>query len=271
MKKYLIISLFFILAGCASLAPHSGYKYTGSVVEYLYPDAKEAPRMQPTTTHLRPPVRVGIAFVPGVGAALSEMDKNLLLERIRSFFTSYEFIAAIDIIPSQYLRPKGGFINLEQAARLLNIEVVALVSYDQVQFNDPNLLSILYWSIIGAYIIHGDQFDIQTMVDASVFDVTSRKLLFRAPGESRIKGSAPLVGFSEQARKARLEGFNQAVESLIPQLTRELELFRERIKTDISVRVEHKPGYAGSGDSGWLGVGISLLLAWLGWRGLRRQ
>lgn len=259
----LIAVLALVLAGCASWFPQGGTKQAGSIVDYLYPDAKEPPQLQPSVTYLRPPVRVGIAFVPGGGwgAGLPEPDKAKLLERVKASFAQYAFIGNIEVIPTQYLRPKGGFANLEQVARMFNVEVVALLSYDQVQFNDTNALSVLYWTIIGAYVIHGDQYDIQTMVDASVFDVRSRKLLFRAPGTSQIKGSASLAGFSERARAARLDGYNKAVEELIPRLQAELESFKERIKKDAGFKIENKPGYAGGGDLGWLSLLVALTLA----------
>ena len=262
MITALIAGLALALAGCASWYPQQGAKQAGSIVDYLYPDAKEAPQMEPTVTYLRPPVRVGIAFVPGGGwqAGLPEADRTKLLERVKASFARYGFIGNIEVIPTQYLREKGGFTNLEQVARMFNVEVMALLSYDQVQFNDSNALSVLYWTIIGAYVIHGDQYDIQTMVDASVFDVRSRKLLFRAPGTSQIKGSASMAGFSERARAGRLEGYNKAVDELIPQLQSELEGFKERIKNDANFKVENKPGYTGGGDLGWLGVVLALAL-----------
>jgi rhombotail lipoprotein len=214
-------------------------------------------------TYLRPPVRVGIAFVPGSGsgAVLSETEKLKLLERVKTSFSAHAFIGTIDIIPTTYLRPQGGFANLEQVARMFNVEVVALISYDQVQFNDTNALAVLYWTIVGAYLIHGDQYDVQTLVDASVFDVRSHKLLFRAPGTSQVKGSASMAGFSERARLARAEGYNLAVDDLLPRLQAELDQFRARLKTDTAFKVENKAGYSGGGDLGWLGLALAGVLA----------
>lgn len=259
----LCAGLALVLSGCASWFPQQGVKQAGSIVDYLYPDAKEPPQLKPSVTYLRPPVRVGIAFVPGAGwgAGLPEAEKTKLLERVKAAFAQYDFIGNIEVIPTQYLREKGGFANLEQVARMFNVEVMALISYDQVQFNDSNALSVLYWTIIGAYLIHGDQYDIQTMVDASVFDVNSRKLLFRAPGTSQVKGSASLAGFSERARAARQAGYDKAVEDLIPRLQAELGGFRERIRNDVNFRVENKPGYTGGGDLGWLGALFAFSLA----------
>ena len=269
----LIVALAAVLlSSCAFMTSSRGVKQAGSIVDYLYPDAKEAPAMTPTVTRLRPPVRVGIAFVPGSGwgNGLSEASRMKLLERVRDSFARHPYIGKIEIIPTQYMRPRGGFNNLEQVARMFDVEVVALLSYDQVQFNDSNALSVLYWTIIGAYVIHGDQYDVQTMLDASVFDVQSRKLLFRAPGTSQVKGSASLAGFSEKARAAQTEGYNAAVDQLIPNLQAELDNFRERIKHDANYQVENKQGYKGGGAMDWASLALVALLAVMAWR-LRRR
>lgn len=266
MKKIqlLIVVIMLIgISGCASWLANNGTKQVGSIVDYLYPDVKEAPQLKTGITYLRPPVRVGVAFVPGGawGAGLPEPEKLKLLERVKAAFSQQAFIGAIEIIPTTYLQPKGGFTNLQQVARMFNVEVVALLSYDQVQFNDTNALSVLYWTIVGAYVIHGDQYDIQTLVDASIFDVRSQKLLFRAPGVSQVKGSASMAGFSERARSARIEGYDKAVADLIPKLQAELDAFKERIKSDSAFKVENKPGYSGGGSFDWLLFALVFILA----------
>jgi len=260
MKKFLMLAVIVgavaITSGCTSFGAQRGAKQTGSIVDYLYPNASAPPQMRSEVTTLRPPVRVGIAFVPGGGwgGGLPETERLKLLERVKAAFSGRDYIGAIEVIPTTYLQPKGGFTNLEQVARMFNVEVVALLSYDQVRFNDSNALSVLYWTIIGAYVIHGDQYDVQTLVDASIFDVHSRKLLFRAPGTSQIKGSASMARLSEQSRAAQIEGYNKAVDELIPRLQGELDNFRERIKSDGAFKVENKPGYRGGGAFGWLGL-----------------
>lgn len=262
-----------LLSSCASMSYNRSIKQTGSIVDYLYPDAKSAPAMTPTVTRLRPPVRVGIAFVPGAGwgNGLPETARMKLLERVRDSFSKHPYIGKIEIIPTQYMRARGGFTNLEQVARMFDVEVVALLSYDQVQFNDSNALSVLYWTIIGAYVVHGDQYDVQTMLDASVFDVQSRKLLFRAPGTSQVKGSASWAGFSEKSRAAQTEGYNAAVDQLVPNLQAELDNFRERIKHDANYQVENKEGYKGGGAMGWFMLALAALLAGVAWMQKRRE
>jgi rhombotail lipoprotein len=259
-----VVVLLVVLSGCASmLGPPSSTKHAGSVVDYLYPDAKAAPQLQPEVTHLRPPVRVGVAFVPGCACGdgePTEAQKTKLLVQVKDSFSKYGYIGSIEIVPSSYLRTRGGFENLDQVSRMFNVEVIALVSYDQIQFNDTNSLAVLYWTIVGAYVIHGDKYDVQTLVDASVFDIGSRKLLFRAPGSSEVKGSASMAGFSEHTRVAQGEGYQKAVDQMIPALHAELGNFKERIKSDAAFKIENKPGYSAAGDVGWLGLIVALSL-----------
>lgn len=256
----LALPALLVLGGCASMFDHGGKRQAGSIVDYLYPDAKEPPNMAPSVTRLRLPVRVGIAFVPGAGrgAGPQEAAQTQLLERVKASFSQVDYIGSIEVIPSAYLRPRGGFANLDQVARMFNVDVIALVSYDQIRFNDTNRLAVLYWTVVGAYLIKGDQYDVQTMVDAAVFDVRSRKLLFRAPGTSQVKGSATMAGYGREVRGAASSGYAQAVEQMIPQLQAQLAGFRERARSDPGIQVERSDGKRGAGGMGWA---MALLLA----------
>ncbi len=267
-----LLALLALAGGCASTFPHREVKQSASIVDYLYPKASEAPRLEPGPAVLRPPVRVGLAFVPSGPRArvLPETERLKLLEQVRAAFSRHDYVGTIEIIPSQYLQAGGGFANLEQVARLFDVEVMAMVSHDQVQFNDSNALAVLYWTIVGAYVVHGDQYDVQTMVDVSVFDVASRRLLFRAPGTSQVKGSASLASFGERSRGAQVEGYGLAVAQMIPQLQAELDRFRERVKTDAAFKVEHRAGYRGGGGVGWPAL-VLCLLPGAGWLASRRR
>lgn len=266
-----------LLGGCAAFSQMFNATQqkgqSGSVVEYLYPQATKSPELVPGVTTLRPPIRVGVAFTPGgsLSGSMSEAQKVRMLDRVRQAFKDLPYVASIEVIPGQYLRPRGGFDNLTQAARLLNVEVVALLSYDQVQLNEQNNWSILYWTLVGTYVVKGDRYDVQTMMDAAVFDVASRKLLFRAPGTSQVKGDATMMALSQESRRAREEGFDRALDELLPNLRAELERFRERIKTDAAVRVEPTAAYRGGGALGPLDGVLWLVAGGLAWRAARRR
>jgi rhombotail lipoprotein len=240
----------FCLSGCASMAGPRESKQSASIVDYLYPKATQAPQLATGITYLKPPIRVGIAFVPNAAGArtLPETEKIKLMDRVKVAFSGQAYIGSIDIIPSQYLKAAGGFDNMNQVARMFNVDVMAMVSYDQVQFTDSNSLSFLYWTVIGAYVVHGNEHDTQTMLDISVFDVASRQLLMRAPGTSQVKGGGNLANFSERSRAARTEGYNKAADQLIPALQTEIQSFRERLKTSDKIRVEPRAGYQGGGQ-----------------------
>jgi rhombotail lipoprotein len=190
-----------------------------------------------------------------------------LLERVKAAFSQYDYIGSIEVIPNTYLLPHGGFANLEQVARMFDVDVIALVSYDQIRFNDTNRLAVLYWTVVGAYLVKGDQYDVQTMVDAAVFDVRSHKLLFRAPGLSQVKGAATMAGYGKEVRGAQSDGYVQAADQMIPQLQAQLASFKERVKSDPGIQVEHRPGGRGAGDVGW--TAALLLAGFAAWMGRR--
>lgn len=273
---FLILLLLFALTGCAEYFGRSQSRYTSSVVDYLYPEKEIA--AIPAVPHLSLPLNVGIAFVPESGASaknwLNRKEKTDLMERISSEFRTLPFIKNIEMIPTDYLTDGGGFGNLDQIKTMYGIDVIALISYDQVQHTDEGLLSISYWTIIGAYAVKGEKNDTSTMVDAVLYDIPSRKMLFRAPGTSRIKASSTLVNLSEQLRKNSREGFQLAANNLIENLRAELERFRKKVKEmPESYAIEHKPGYKITGG-GSLGAVYALSLLFLGgcalWSGGKR-
>lgn len=129
---------------------------------------------------------------------LTEVTKSVLLEKVADNFRKHEFVSEIEVIPSAYLTTGGGFSNLEQIQTMYGIDVIALVSYDQVQFTDEGTLSLTFWTLIGAYVISGEKNDTSIMLNTVVYDIQSKKMLFRAPGTSNVKGSATPVNLSEQ-------------------------------------------------------------------------
>ncbi len=141
------------------------------------------------------------------------------------------------------MQPGGGFGNLDRIAALLKLDVVALISFDQVQNAGATGWSFFYWTGIGAYVVEGDQYDILTSVETTVFDIKSRRLLMRAGGISNIKGAATMVGFSERAREARTRGFDEALREMVDKLHSEVKSFRERAPKDPNIRLILPPGY----------------------------
>jgi rhombotail lipoprotein len=237
-----------LISGCTSYFPRNRAHQSGSVVSFLFP--KEQPRVQtPVLPVLDLPLRVGIAFVPETQtsrASFSEMQKQRLLGRVADKFRTLPFVQAIEVVPAAYLRPGGGFENLDQLRSLLGIDVIVLLSYDQVQFTDHNVLSLAYWTIVGAYVFTGDHNDTQTLMEATVYDIASRSFLFRAPGVDRTKGLGALAYQQQQLRKASSESLDKATADLTKNLDTALAQFQQTVKEGrTNVKITHKPGYTG--------------------------
>ena len=274
-KATLALVAAALLAGCHAFNNPSSRHHSSSVVNYLYP-SQTGRVEEPAIPVLSLPLKVGVAFVPEdagrnqyavASGPLAENQRVALINAVSESFKQFPFVKSIEVIPSAYLRPKGGFANLEQVRSMFGVDVVALLSYDQVQFTDAGLLSLTYWTLVGAYVVQGERNDTQTMLDAAVYDIKSRKLLFRAPGLSRVQHSATPINLSEQLRKDRDAGFTAASTNMVANLHRELELFRERAKqSPEEIKIVRQPGYTGAGSLGGMEVvlagGLGVFYFW---------
>jgi len=271
IKSILILAvLSSLLLGCAGQQNRS----KSSVVDYLYPKSSDVV-IQPSIPTLNVPLNVGVAFVPAarssssgmnfwtsnynVNNGISEIEKRKFLETISAHFKQHEFINKIEVIPSAYLKPEGSFTNLDQIKTMYGVDVIALVSYDQTQFTDENFLSFSYWTVVGAYVVSGEKNDTSTLVDTVVYDIKSRKMLFRAPGTSQIKGSATPINLSKKLRVDSAQGFQVAFDQMITNLDTELGQFRQRLKDNpAEAKVVYQKGYGGGSLNWVLMIGLIL-------------
>jgi len=270
------LTLFvIIISGCAALSEGRKSRQASSVVDFLYPDKSDVV-VTPAIPRLSLPMNVGIAFVPSTSGRYTNYDLNTkqkmsLMESIADDFKKYEFIKNIELIPTEYLRQAGSFDNLDQIKTMYGVDVMVLLSYDQVQYTDEGFISLTYWTIVGAYIFEGEKNDTSTMIDAAVYDISSRKMLLRAPGVSQVKGSATYVNLSEELRADSHQGFELAADDLVVNLQSELERFKKKIKEmPEEVKVVYSKGYSGGGNLGGGFTLIFFLLAGMaGWYGRR--
>lgn len=263
-----------LLAGCAMFTNSNEHREASSVMDYLYPKKNSSHIDTPTVPQLSLPLRVGVAFVPEHANGrpnnymswesdrFTEKQKMALMKQVSDSFKKYSYVQSIQLIPSTYLTPQGGFENLDQLRQMFGIDVIALLAYDQAQFTDEGWASFTYVTVVGAWVVPGERNDTKTMMDAVVYDIASRKLLFRAPGVSQIQASATPVNLSEELRDDSQRGFEQAATNMVVALQVELAGFKDRVKSSPEeFKVTAKPGYTGIGAGAIDGLDLALLSA----------
>jgi rhombotail lipoprotein len=271
---FLGVIVMFDLTGCADLAClgscHRHAQNSTSLVEFLYPTGLTPPATD-TQPELHLPLRVGLAFLPSAGIeaenGLDAAHKEALLEAIRKRFISRKFVADIVVIPDYYLRGNAGFEGLQGVQRLYSVDLMALVSYDQVAHEDDNNWSIGYVTIVGAYVLKGTRHDVSTLVDLAVVDPATHSLVLRAGGFDTRGGNVSLVRESVELRNAATAGYDAATLQMIEHFDEALRKFESDVhEGKANVRVVSNRGASGGGSLGWFTLGSLLPLVLIGWR-----
>ena len=229
------VLLMPLLAGCVGSLPST--RRVNSALDFLYPEGVDGPRPSSEVT-LRLPLRVGIAFAParqqgthqGIDP-ISEGQKQRLLEEVAAAFRATPAVGQLTVVPSTYLQPGGGFANLDRLRASFGLDLVALVSYDQAQFTESSRASWSYLTVVGALLIDGERNDTRTVMDAVIYDIPSRALLFRAAGESTVKGRSGPYTVARKRRLQAVEGFERATEPLIANLRSALDEFERQARS----------------------------------------
>ena len=265
LTALMLVILATTLAGCGLVNCrhcNSESRNSSSLVDFLYPNGARPPANN-SIPALQLPVRVGLAFLPTRGttaAGLEAARREALLDRIRQRFASRKFVSQIVIVPDYYLSGSRGFDGLNGVQRLYNIDVLALVSYDQVSYRDDNSWALGYLTIVGAYVMKGTRHDVTTLMDLAVVDPASRSILLRAGGTDERHGTTTLVSESRQTRESRTEGFDQATNQLIDHFDTALTQFEADVREGkANVRVTDHDGRAVSGGGGsfdWLWLAV---------------
>src|ERR1700677_1609723 len=259
---WLGLAMIFGLSGCANLACFSSCQRhtqnSTSLVEFLYPNGS-APPAQNAQPQLHLPLRVGLAFLPSNGGTEIGPDaaqKEALLQEIRKRFVSRKFITEIVVIPDYYLQGKRGFEGLQGVQRLYGIDLMALVSYDQVAHEDDNHWSLGYITIVGAYVLKGTRHDVSTLVDLAVVDPATRSLVLRAGGFDTRHRTVALINENRRLRETATEGFSAATQQMIDHFDSALTVFESDVREGkANVRVVSNRGRQTSGGGGsidWL-------------------
>lgn len=268
------------LSGCASLrdlfddnAERSGS--ASSVVEFLYPKGQKPDIQLDRTPELRLPIRVGVAFIPEAGGSkpsiISSTLKASLVSKVATHFKDRRHIDYVVPISSNYLSYTKGFNGLEQIANIYGVDVIALISYDQLRMQETHPGSLLFWTLGGPLTIPffpGDTLKVHTFVDTAVIDIQSRKLLFRAAGTHNAQRQTTMLGAKGNTYEQAEASFSEAIKHMTANLETEIISFEARVKSRNDIKVSYRSG--GSGSNGLIMllslIGCGLLSRKLGGR-----
>lgn len=260
IRPLILMTVLMLVSGCSILGynPDRQSNTSSSLVDFLYPEGTARVSHEHDIPLVELPVNVGIAFVPSNNwrTVLDEKTQMDLLMEVKNRFIEHQYVNRIEIIPSTYLKQRNGFSTLNQVARMHDVEVMALVSYDQLIRNHEKEASLLYWTIVGMYLVQGNENTTQTFVDTAVFDVRSQKLLFRAPGASKSRDRTTAIELQQVSDQHSLSGFENAFAKMTNNLETELEQFTERVREEKVIRVERKQGYSGGSLHWYLLCGL---------------
>jgi len=233
--------------GTTNLGQRHGSSST--LVNYLYPRGERPPGISLETPHISVPTRIGIAFVPSKNNAiiLNRALKNRLLAKVRKQFRYLSVVDTIKIIPPHVLTPSGGFNDMKRVARQFEVDLIALVSHNQIRAITNNSLSLTYWTIVGALIIPGNSHHIETFIDTAVFDVNTGKLLMQASGRDRVYRQSSAFALMQKHRQTSRRSLIKATDNMITTLNTELAKFRQRVRQGSNeADVHYKRNYRGN-------------------------
>ncbi|MEP6959458.1 MAG: rhombotarget lipoprotein [Nitrospirota bacterium] len=242
-------SLALLGAICLGIVPLSGCGHyttqrTSNILTYLYPGETQPVEVskdisKTSLPNIPLPITLGIAFVPesrtitsGGDTKIEPLTEKFKMEVMRELtaqLRQYSFLAKVEEIPSTYLKIGGSFANLDQIHTMTGVDVIGLVSYDQVQFTDRGLVSLLYWTGIGWYFVPGEKNDTNTMMDAALYHIPTRKPLLRATGQSGVYRYSTPMNQSQNLRDDSEVGFKAAVHMLAATFKEQLDLLKPKL------------------------------------------
>ena len=234
-----LAGLLLLSTGCAT--PETVQRRS-SLTAYLggKPSAEKLSPPPAGVIKLQLPLRLGIVFVPSdagqrqgsmtAGNAMEPINaafEQELHQQVSELFGQKPWTLSFKTIPALYLTRSGGFEDLDQVTRSFGVDVIALVSVDQIQFSSPRWYAWTYWTLVGAYMVKGDKNDTTTLVDAAVYHVPSRTFLFRAGGVGTVKGSSSWSGREDALRKQAKDSLALAMANLSGSLDQGVAGFKQ--------------------------------------------
>jgi rhombotail lipoprotein len=261
-----VVACVAVMIGGCGLLDERTTRASTPLVNFLYGRDGQVPKRD-APVELELPIRVGVAFLPARDGAThtgpGATDEQRTLEKVRESFKTLPYVREIVAIPSYYLsNSRGdGMLQLQQLARLQDLDLIALVSYDQYSDTRANRRSLAYLTIVGALAVRGTHNETHTIVDLAVVDPRQRSLVLRAGGVSSASNTVAAIDQSQKLRKQERRGFDAATEDMIQRFRVELTDFESRVRAGTAdVRVVRRESRGPSSGGGAMDPALLLFL-----------
>jgi rhombotail lipoprotein len=250
MKTILIIltACLTLCEGCAHCTGISTVQRQSNLATFLFGGSE--PKRPVQKVPLKLPARVGVTFAPGdPGTAnIPETTKKQIIEAVRSQLAKHpRYVAGAQSIPPMYLQPKGGVNNLEQVAEQFDLDVIVILGASQFQKLGRNpLAAFMDVAVIGAFVIPGNSVDTSTVLEAAIYHVPSRALIFRTDGADTKSSRSTLYGSAQSAQDDAVTSIEDASQKLVVSIADALVGFE---KFDVTKASEIRPIAATTGKN----------------------
>jgi rhombotail lipoprotein len=270
LRVTVVACMAAMIGGCGILDERTTRAST-PLVNFLYGREGQVPKRD-APVELELPIRVGVAFLPAREGAThtgpGATDEQRALEKVRESFKTLPYVREIVAIPSYYLsNSRGsnlrsdGMLQLQQLARLQDLDLIALVSYDQYSETRANRRALAYLTIVGALAVRGTHNETHTIVDLAVVDPRQRSLVLRAGGVSSASNTVAAIDQSQKLRKQERRGFDAATDDMIQRFRVELTDFESRVRAGTAdVRVVRRESRGPSSGGGAMDPALLLFL-----------
>ena len=226
--------------GSACAGPVRTVQKQSNLATYLFGGTAPQGPVQKVPLHL--PAKVGVALVPGDLATqnIPDTTRKEVVEAVRSQLAKHgNYVAGAQSIPTMYLTPKGGVSNLDQVARQFDVDVIVLLGANQFQKHERNpVAAFLDITVVGAFIIPGNTVDTSTVLEAAVYHVPSRALIFRTDGADQTKSRSTNYGSGQSAHNDAVSSIEGAAKKLVVSIAEALVNFE---KFDVATASEIRP------------------------------
>lgn len=228
MRAIIVLLVLNLPLVAFAYEPHSVHR-GNNLASYIYGGKEVLPPA--TKKPLTLPAKVGVMFVPekDQGFDVPETTKKHAIDAICSQLKSHKkYVAGAFPVPSSYLHPNGGIANLDQVARIFDVDVIIVLAADQFQQQIRNpIAAFMDITLVGMFTIPGNIVDTRTVLEAAVYHVPSRALIFRTDGSDERKSRATNYGSTAVMREDAFTGVEAAANKLMFSLGEALTKFEK--------------------------------------------